>query len=545
MSLAVQSAGRAGLVFLPVERFFLPALALALGLAAAPPEMRGAGLSDHTTALFSGSAPCAFCHDQGGGALRDRKGNDLSIVGDWRGTMMAHAFQDPFWRARLEAEVKEHPHLKSFIEDKCQTCHAPMARTQARHDGAGELAFSTGLADPLSVEGVSCTLCHQVQDHDLGRPASFSGGYLIGANRIIFGPYDEVVAMPMRRHVEYTPQFGRHTQESELCATCHTLYTPILDEAGRVVGQFPEQTPYLEWRNSLYPKRGQTCQECHMPRVEEPVKISARPPWLGPRKPFWRHQFVGGNTLMLRLLAAGEAPGQALAEPQQFQPLIAAARRQIQRAATLRVKGRRQGEQAVLEVEVQNLAGHKFPTGYPDRRAWLHVRVTDAEGRTVFESGGHEQGRIRGLPGGQAPHYDQITEPGQVQIYQAILGDGQGVAAGSLLQARFYLKDNRLPPRGFSNTGEGAADTRIRGGAEQDANFNRKGSGADRVTYRIDLKGTAGRLRAEVALLYQPIPPESVERLRAGSGRFARAFAESYARADKSPETVHRVKLEL
>jgi hypothetical protein len=67
MSLAVQSAGRAGLVFLPVERFFLPALALALGLAAAPPEMRGAGLSDHTTALFSGSAPCAFCHDQGGG----------------------------------------------------------------------------------------------------------------------------------------------------------------------------------------------------------------------------------------------------------------------------------------------------------------------------------------------------------------------------------------------------------------------------------------------------------------------------------------------
>jgi hypothetical protein len=125
------------------------------------------------------------------------------------------------------------------------------------------------------------------------------------------------------------------------------------------------------------------------------------------------------------------------------------------------------------------------------------------------------------------------------------VGDGQGVATGSLLQARVYLKDNRLPPRGFSNTGEGAADTRIRGGAEQDANFNRKGSGADRVTYRIDLKGTAGRLRAEVALLYQPIPPESVERLRAGSGRFARAFAESYARADKSPETVHRVKLEL
>ena len=43
---------------------------------------------------------------------------------------------------------------------------------------------------------------------------------------------------------------------------------------------------------------------------------------------------------------------------------------------------------AALEVVVaiQNLSGHKLPTAYPARRAWLHLTVRDARGETVFES---------------------------------------------------------------------------------------------------------------------------------------------------------------
>jgi hypothetical protein len=32
-----------------------------------------------------------------------------------------------------------------------------------------------------------------------------------------------------------------HIQQSELCATCHTLYTEVLTPAGQVAGSFPSR----------------------------------------------------------------------------------------------------------------------------------------------------------------------------------------------------------------------------------------------------------------------------------------------------------------
>src|SRR5690606_14317793 len=96
----------------------------------------------------------------------------------------------------------------------------------------------------------------------------------------------------------FVPTEASHLQRSELCATCHTLYTHALG-AGGVGVQLPEQVPYLEWLNSEYPGT-QDCQTCHMPVVTDSTAISSV---LGQMRPgFSRHVFRGGNFFMIRML---------------------------------------------------------------------------------------------------------------------------------------------------------------------------------------------------------------------------------------------------
>jgi len=502
-----------------------------------------AELADFATPLFSGAGNCAFCHNPW--TPEDTR-SGAPLAADWRATMMAHSFKDPLWRAVMEAEVQEHPALKSFIENKCQTCHAPLARTEAAANGTNQLALADARHSPLAGEGVGCTLCHQIQPKNLGTHTSFTGHYQIGTNRLIFGPYEDVLTMPMRRHVDYTPVHGAHVQDSALCATCHTLFTPIVDAAGKVAGEFPEQVPYLEWRNSDHARAGRHCQDCHMPRVDEAVKVSSRPPWLEPRAPFWKHQFVGGNAFMLGLLADNAKALDANADAHQFKPMIDQARAQLRRAAQLTVSGERQGGQLTLRVVVENLSGHKFPTGHPYRRAWLHVRVANAKGRILFESGAVDKsGALSGLRDGYAPHHEVITRAEEVQVYQSVMADDAGEVTWSLLRGAAYLKDNRLPPKGFKPDGPDAPLVAVRGGAEGDSNFNCQGSGRDTVTYRMPMPDAPAPLTVQVELLYQSVPPEAVARLLKSKAPEARTFTRLYALQPKLPELVHRAELQL
>ena len=176
--------------------------------------------------------------------------------------------------------------------------------------------------------------------------------------------------------------------------------------------------------------------------------------------------------------------------------------------------------------------GHKFPTSFPSRRAWLHVTVFDEAGNVVFESGKPQtDGSIAGndadaAPGAFEPHYDVVTAADQVQIYEPIMGDTDGKVTYTLLRASRYLKDNRLLPVG-ANKGALPPDIGVYGAAADDPNF---ASGTDTVTYRVSLGGTGGALTVTAELLYQPLSYGFVKDMLADGGdavdRFGAYFSD-------------------
>jgi hypothetical protein len=250
-----------------------------------------------------------------------------------------------------------------------------------------------------------------------------------------------------------------------------------------------------------------------MPEVAEPTAISSV---LGePRPGMSRHAFIGGNFFMLRMLNRYRAELGVEALPVELEATARATTLQLQTAtATVSVTGARtSGGVVELDVAVRNLTGHKFPTGYPARRAWLHVVVRDRDGRAVFESGavapsGAIEGNDNDADGARyEPHYDEIrgSVPVQmVQIYESMMVDAAGAVTTGLLRGTRFIKDNRLLPRGFDKS-SAAPDIAVRGEASSDDDFNADG---DRIRYVVDagsVAKAAGALEVTVELRYQPI----------------------------------------
>src|SRR5690606_17232962 len=100
-----------------------------------------------------------------------------------------NAAKDPFWQAMVRAEAAQIPELSEVIQDRCTNCHIPMGHEEAHDSGDDFYTLDEGLESTLMMDGVSCTLCHQIQPDNLGTTASFSGGYEISPTRVTYGPY--------------------------------------------------------------------------------------------------------------------------------------------------------------------------------------------------------------------------------------------------------------------------------------------------------------------------------------------------------------------
>lgn len=504
-------------------------------------------LPSDTNDHFMTSGNCDGCHglDETGHANVDGEGNDISPVTGWRATMMANSGRDPFFRAKMSHESLVNPQHQQALEDKCTSCHAPLGRFSYHAYGTGPYGLADLEGDVMGQDGVSCMGCHKQTDENLG--SNHSGELHYHEDMVEYGPFGKPLQGPMQGFVGVSPEYGEHVVKAGFCAGCHTLVTQSVDLQGNYTGtSFVEQATYHEWLNSDYNQTtgGTTCQGCHMPRIDDPVVIAANYLLLQPRTPFGKHEQVGGNTFMLKLMKDHRQQLDIRANEVHFDSTIARTMRNLQQLS-LQTQLTHEGfanDTAYFSLQLRNMTGHKFPSGYPSRRAYVEFVVLNQHNDTVFSSGVLNANHY--LPTENAdyePHYDVIRSEDEVQIYEMVMGDVNEDVTTVLEQAVRPLKDNRLVPRGFSTSHVTYDTTAIFGTALNDVNFNFdgfEGSGTDVIHFHIPLHGSMDTLTVRSKVYYQSVPKKWTEAMFAAQTPQIDSFRTMFDGADHTPVLV-------
>ncbi len=498
---------------------------------------------------------------------------NLSPYGEWSASVMGLSGRDPIFHAQLESEKALHPDLGNIIDNTCYRCHGSMGQHQLHIDHGEERNFSHDMIyaagdhpdakyGALARDGISCGVCHRIAEKDLGQPETFTGQFNLGPADTIYGPFADPKTHAMDQATGILPEHAPWIKESRLCGTCHTVVLPVLDVDRRYdAAQFAaapkthEQTTYLEWLNSAYQDVSQPvdagsvkrCQTCHMPQSYDGKPLSfrianiqdSRFPYnenladvekvdVEPRQPFSRHTLLGINLFVMEMfqqfsdvlgvqtkdpnIASREHPVPSLHFAEQE-----AVRLAREQTATVSIDKIARGDESLeVDVTVTNLAGHKFPSGVGFRRAFLELRVEDAEGRLLWGSGVPSNLGVildgEGKPLATEfskrevqPHYAVITAQDEAQIYETRHRNSAGELTTSFLALKTEVKDNRLLPAGWREDGPYADITAPKGINGDPAYAD--GSGSDRLSYRIPLDAITAAVRLRAILHYQTIPP--------------------------------------
>ncbi len=440
------------------------------------------------------------------------------------GTLMMNATSDPVFRAALDIANRDAPESG----DLCLRCHSPKGWLEGRStptDGSQLLE-----ADAI---GVSCDVCHRMVDpyYEPGISPPEDASILAELEEVpqVFASAQYVIDPDStRRRGPFSDHVAPHGvivsafhQDSAFCGTCHNVSNPVFernpdgtyspnafDEPAAAFGAHQlgavERT-YSEWFYSAFntpegvfaPDMGgnkayvRTCQDCHMRDV---TAAGCADPSAPIRDDMPLHDLTGGSTWLPPILEWVDPTVNTDA-------LIAGAaraRHTLSLAAELEVAqtaGR-------IAVTVTNRTGHKLPTGYPEgRRMWLNVKFFDVADALIGESGA----------------YDSLTaellEDSELKVYEAkpVIGEDIAGVVGLPANTEFHfvlnnkwLKDNRIPPLGFTN-----ADYADFGGAPVGATYA-DGQNYDITYYRIPV----GARRVEVTLYYQSLSRDYIEFLR-------------------------------
>ncbi len=458
---------------------------------------------------------------------------------NWRGSMMSQAARDPFFYACLAVANQDAPQSG----DLCIRCHSPAGWLEGRSVPTDGSALNNN-----DRQGVQCDFCHKlVKPTPLGvnpypnDPAytsgtypqdqsylsnlnpipghSANGMYIADANNAKRGPFTDAAA---RHQLFYSP----FHQDANLCGTCHDVSNPVYtkDASGNYLpnsfdqpaqdfnpySMFPIERTFSEWKMSAYntpagvyaPQFGgnkmyvSTCQDCHLKDV---TGVACNKTGAVNRTDLPLHDMTGGNTfipLLVKAIYPAEVDTAALSAG------IQRATAMLQKAATLNLTVTPQGTDYLAKVTVTNETGHKLPSGYPEgRRIWLNVKAYDTTGTLIYESGAYNSTTAELIHDAALKVYE--IKPGISADLAPVLGFPAGPSFHFVLNNYIY-KDNRIPPRGFTNANFQTIQSAPVGYAYAD------GQNWDQTDYLVP--GTSAQVVA--TLYYQTTSKEYVEFLR-------------------------------
>ena len=518
-------------------------------------------------------------------------GINFSEFTEWRWSPMGLAGRDPIFYAQIESELafvdtqKDPQEKRRVVLNTCFRCHGIMGQRQLAIDHPGrdfrlDIPMITSGPDAkygaLARDGISCAACHHMVETKTPPGVapltyflehSITGLFETGKPDELNGPFkdDEIGTLPMKNALGITPKHDEYMKSSRMCGACHTINLPIVDGTGHSI----EQATYLEWLNSSYQNEfgkpgpgAQSCQACHMPGkyVNPEANIKVDPiqtriaiveddsyPAADHRAPtpdihvrfrtadYARHEFLGMNAFVLEMFKQqnnllGVRLGDYMTGNSDSLQVVQnnLLRQATTSSATISVDRKVEGNTLVATVHVQNLAGHRFPSGVGFRRLFIEVDAKNgndvvwASGQT--NSDGEIIDRRTGKPlpteffdgGKYQKHHEVVDAEDQVQIYEELTKDADGNFTTSFIRRDHEVKDNRLLPLGWKPDGPQPGvlpkffldATHPKGDAEHDPDY-KDGKGGDTLTYRIHLPAGVdpSKVTLSATLWSQSIPP--------------------------------------
>ena len=282
------------------------------------------------------SEECGSCH--------------VGFLREWRQSVHAQAWSDLQFQGEL--------HKQPGVAWLCVNCHTPLrdqidSLVVTLRDGDVERPLrrpNPGFDSALRREGITCAACH-VRD---------------GA---VEGPFGDSRA-------PHAVRFNSAFRSADLCLGCH-----------QAVQAYPGKNFVCtfrtgdEWRAGPQAGRGQICQDCHMPEVRRPLVAG------GPVRRTGLHGWIGSHLrkgdetspALWDSMAARLPPGIALRADPGPRPAAGA-------LTTWRVSA------------VNAHAGHRLPTGDPERGVWIELAAIGEAGDTLARSGHRIEQRYQWTP---------------------------------------------------------------------------------------------------------------------------------------------------